>query len=88
MKIIKEIDPSGTIKYLNENWDYHQPNGPAYISKDSKYKSWWINGQRHRLDGPAIERRDGTKSWYLNGNKIPVSSQEEFERYLKLMAFI
>ena len=24
-------------------------------------------GQLHRLDGPAIERADGTKYWYQNG---------------------
>jgi hypothetical protein len=23
-------------------------------------------GQRHRLDGPAIEWKDGTKLWYIN----------------------
>ena len=25
------------------------------------------DGEIHREDGPAIERTDGTKSWYLNG---------------------
>ena len=24
-------------------------------------------GQYHRLDGPALELRDGTKAWYQNG---------------------
>ena len=24
-------------------------------------------GQYHRLDGPAIENDNGSKSWYLNG---------------------
>ena len=30
---------------------------------------WWYNekDQRHREDGPAIERADGVKSWYING---------------------
>jgi hypothetical protein len=32
-------------------------------------KSWWLNGQRHREDGPAIENIDGTKSWFLNGKR-------------------
>ena len=31
------------------------------------YKSWWLNGKRHREDGPAVEWADGSKSWYLNG---------------------
>jgi len=30
-------------------------------------KSWFLNGQRHREDGPAIERADGSKSWWING---------------------
>jgi hypothetical protein len=33
----------------------------------SKY--WYLNGQRHREDGPAFERRDGYKSWWLNGKR-------------------
>ena len=30
-------------------------------------KAWYLNGKRHREDGPAIEWADGDKSWYLNG---------------------
>jgi hypothetical protein len=26
-----------------------------------------LNGRLHRTDGPAIERADGDKFWYLNG---------------------
>ena len=28
---------------------------------------WWLNGQLHRADGPAIECSTGYKKWYLNG---------------------
>jgi len=34
-------------------------------SNGSKY--WYLNGQRHREDGPAVEGTDGSKYWYLNG---------------------
>ena len=27
-------------------------------------------GQLHRLDGPAVEYPDGTKSWYIHGHNI------------------
>jgi len=27
---------------------------------------WWLNGKRHREDGPAAEYSNGTKFWYLN----------------------
>lgn len=30
-------------------------------------KEWYLNGKRHREDGPAIERPDRSKEWYLNG---------------------
>jgi hypothetical protein len=38
------------------------------VSADG-YKSWLLNGKRHREDGPAIECADGYKSWYLNGKR-------------------
>ena len=28
---------------------------------------WFLNGERHREDGPAKEWDDGTKEWFLNG---------------------
>jgi hypothetical protein len=31
------------------------------------YKSWYLDGKRHREDGPAVEGSDGDKYWYLNG---------------------
>ena len=34
---------------------------------DNGIKEWWLNGQKHREDGPAIEGLDGSKAWYLNG---------------------
>ena len=33
-------------------------------------KFWFLNGKRHREDGPAIEYSDGDKYWYLNGKEI------------------
>ena len=32
-------------------------------------KEWYLNGQSHREDGPAIELADGYKSWWLNGQR-------------------
>jgi len=32
-------------------------------------KEWFLNGKRHREDGPAVEYSNGTKYWYLNGNR-------------------
>ena len=43
-------------------------------------KRWYLNGKRHREDGPAIEYSDGRKLWYLNGKQI---SEYEFNKIEK-----
>ncbi len=30
-------------------------------------KRWYLNGKRHREDGPAVDYANGEKYWYLNG---------------------
>ncbi len=39
--------------------------GIAILDEDYT-KIYFLNGSFHRHDGPAIERSDGTKYWYLN----------------------
>lgn len=46
------------------------------------------DGSYHREDGPAKEYSDGSKSWWYQGELVNVSSQEEFEQWLKYKAFI
>ena len=36
---------------------------------DNGDKYWYLNGKRHREDGPAIECANGEKVWYLNGKR-------------------
>ena len=43
---------------------------------DSGSKHWYLNGELHREDGPAIEYADGTSAWYLNGEEL---TEEEFK---------
>jgi hypothetical protein len=33
-------------------------------------KQWFLNGECHRVDGPAYEDADGHKEWYLNDNIV------------------
>ena len=42
-------------------------NQPVCEIDENGTKEWYLNGKRHREDGPAVERPDGTKVWYLNG---------------------
>ena len=33
-------------------------------------KVWWLNWNRHRTDGPAVEESDGSKYWFLNDKQV------------------
>ena len=35
---------------------------------DDGHKEWYLNGNRHREDGPAVKCSDGYKEWWINGN--------------------
>ena len=39
-------------------------------TRSNASKHWYVDGKRHRTDGPAIEWGDGTKFWYLNGKRL------------------
>ena len=43
---------------------------PTLTKYSDGTKEWYLNGKRHRKDGPAYEGADGTKEWYLNGKEI------------------
>jgi hypothetical protein len=80
-----EIWVTGTKEWW-QNGKLHRDDGPA-VEYSNGIKAWYQNGLRHRLDGPAIELSDGYKEWWIEGKPIKCSSQEEFERYIKLKLF-
>lgn len=56
------------------------------------YAGYYKNGEYHRLVGPAriwSNKYDGIyrQQWFFEGEMINVSSQQEFERFLKMKAF-
>lgn len=58
----------------------HREGGPAVEWTKGVHagaKIWWVDGLRHREDGPAIIYEDGSKYWCLNGECV---SEEEFNR--------
>ena len=79
------ISTSGT-KFYYKNGLYHREDGPAIEYKNGSYM-WYNNGNLHKEDGPAA-KFGKTYVWYWCNKKIPVYSQEEFTRYLKLKIFI
>ena len=70
------------------NGKKHNDVGPAFIGKNRR--EWWINGNRHRLNGPAIEeyteesiffRREyfvHGKRHRLDGPAIELSDRKEY----------
>jgi len=62
-----------TIEFIN--------NSPTQaIVRYGRTKFWYLDGQLHREDGPAVEHADGYKRWYLNGLCI---TEEEFNKITK-----
>jgi hypothetical protein len=41
-------------------------NNGLIIDKDGT-KYWYLKGDLHRVDGPAVENSNGDKCWYING---------------------
>ena len=41
--------------------------GYTVKADDCGNKHWYLNGKRHREDGPACEYTNGDKCWYLYG---------------------
>ena len=78
-------DEFGNRRWL-QNGKLHRLDGPAVEDANGE-KYWYQNGKCHRLDGPAVEYDNITKSWYYQGKKISCSSQQEFEKIIKLKAF-
>jgi hypothetical protein len=36
---------------------------------DNDTQEWYLNGNRHRTDGPAYIGANGYQAWFLNGNR-------------------
>jgi len=55
------------VEYLgNDKYSFEYRDG---------FKSWWLNGERHRTAGPAIKWTGNIEEWWLNGNRL---TEEEF----------
>ena len=58
------------VSFRNGDSYLHNKNGPAIIYKSGQY-SWWYNGGRHRLDGPAYVE-NARSDWYINGKLVTI----------------
>ena len=58
----KEVWGHGLVQHYNHKGERHHPQEPAVVwpCGDIEY---WINGLRHRTDGPAIVCTSGYKAY-------------------------
>ena len=73
------VDEYGTIRWRNEDGQFHRLDGPAVESTNGD-KFWHKNGRLHCLDGPAIEWSNGNKLWYIEDVKY---TEEAFNTKIK-----
>jgi len=69
----KQVNKNCDEFYYNSKKQLHRLDGPAVEDSNGGYKAWFINGKRHREDGPAITRLYGDKEWWINGKKYSKS---------------
>ena len=83
----KEIDEYGITYYKKGTLIRHRTNGPAVIYSDG-LEFWKQNNVDHRVDGPSRDYYENNeKEWWYKGKKINCSSQQEFEKLIKLKVF-
>ena len=56
--MLPEISEQDRVWYILKGYE---------ISETTFYRVWYLNGERHREDGPAIEWADGDREWWVNG---------------------
>jgi hypothetical protein len=69
---------------MEEEWWFegklHRIDGPAVIRPGKKkgiHKEWWIDGKLIH-----IEFSNGSNKWFLNGIRVPVKTQIEYDQYI------
>jgi hypothetical protein len=58
-------------------------NFTGSVEHPSGNKRWFLNGKRHRVDGPAVEHAGGYKLWYLNGESMTEEEHTRRTAYLR-----
>jgi hypothetical protein len=80
------MSTDGIKRYFDDKGKLHRVGGPALIAQNGT-KLWYQNGKRHRIDGPAAEWASQESEWYFEDQLIDCTSQEEFERLIKMKVF-
>jgi len=71
IKVNMNMVESYDIRVSGDGSKEYRRNGQiCKIEYTSGLVTWWKDSCRHREDGPAIEKANGDKEWYLNGEYI------------------
>ena len=61
--------PLNTTLFYDKDYNLHNENGPAVINPNGDCE-WWLNGKKHRIDGPAISHdSDNYFEWWVDGKR-------------------
>ena len=56
-------------KFIGDHFSW--PDGFTGIVEYEHGTRWWLLEEKyHRIDGPAIERHDGHKQWFINDKQV------------------
>jgi len=65
----------------------HREAGLAVEYVDG-YKCWYLEGKCHRVEGHTIEWTNGYKEWSYQDQRIECSSQQQFDKLIRLKIFL
>ena len=76
---------NGDIYYYKKDTRIlHNPYGPAIIDRDGGIY-YFVEDNRHRLDGPATIYSDGQEEYWINYEYL---TKEEFEKHPKRLKYL
>lgn len=69
---------------IQENLEPFPNNFTGIAEYKNGTKRWFLNGIRHRLDGPAVEYCDGDKFCYINDKQVTEEQHKLLVSIMKL----
>lgn len=68
-ELLNQVEPVSMREGEDEGWvlDLGGSKETKVYADGSQF--WYLNGKKHRTDGPASIYADGTQYWYLNGER-------------------
>ena len=87
-KDLDKYNINGWIEYYKKGTKiWHNPYGPACIGTGvySSYKAYFIDGECHRLNGPAKVWPDGYEEYWINDKQL---TKKQFEIHPERLKFL